>query len=189
MTDRVSGSISDLLPYPGRQGGRDMAVQLEANYDELRRIAAGFLQTERRNHTLQPTALVHEAYLRLASQRNSIAGTRTEFLAAASTVMRWILVDYARCHRARKRGSEYGRSPLAQALRAYEDRAGDLLALNDALQKMAAVNDRMSRIVELRFFGGMTMQEIADHLDIPLRTVERGWTMARAWLKDALSAE
>ena len=189
MATLMPEHISELLPDPRGAGGKGVVHQLQDNYDELRRLATFLLQGERVNHTLQPTALVHEAYLRLAAQKSQGPYTRTEFLAAAAVVMRRILVDYARWRRASKRGGGRAASSLDQAFWSYEERAGDLLAVDEALRRMASVNERMSRIVELRFFGGMTMAEIAQHLGVPLRTAERGWTMAKAWLMSALHAE
>ena len=189
MASLTPDDVSGLLPHPGGPHGEDVAGQLQANYDELRRLAAAILQAERSNHTLQPTALVHETYLRLVAQRNHGSYTWAEFVVAASTVMRRILVDYARFRQASKRGGGTRPSRLDQALCGYEDRAGDLVALDDALERLGAVNPRLSRIVELRFFGGMTMPEIAEQLGTPLRTVERGWTMAKAWLISALGPD
>jgi RNA polymerase sigma factor (TIGR02999 family) len=189
MANLTPECIAGALPDPAGLHRQDAVSQLQANYNELRHLAASFLQLDRRNHTLQPTALVHEVYLRLASQCRSGPYSRVEFLAAASTVMRRILVDYARLHRAAKRGSGQMRSRLDEALSMYEDRSYDLVALNDVLEAMASANERMSRIVQLRFFGGMTMREIAQHLRIPTRTVERDWTMAKAWLMCALGSD
>lgn len=158
-------------------------------YDELRSLASMFLGHERANHTLQPTALVHEAYMRLIGQRSVGWKDRAQFFAAAATVMRRILVDHARAQKALKRGGGRAQTPLDEAVAVFEERAVDLVALDEALSRLAEMDERKARVVELRFFGGLTVAETAKVVDAPLRTVEREWTLAKAWLKAELLRE
>lgn len=168
-------------------GSRDAIDQLLPRvYEELRGIAVNFLRSERNDHTLQPTALVHEAYLRLLNQRSVGWEDRTHFFAAAATVMRRILVDHARAHKAAKRGGGRRRTALDDAVALFEKRALDLVGLDQALEKLGKIDERKSRIVELRFFGGLTVDETSKVLDIRRRTVEREWTLAKAWLRGEL---
>lgn len=153
-------------------------------YDELRRRAASLLRGERVEHTLQPTALVHEAYLRLAEQHNLLFQNRAHFLCIAARMMRRILTNHAIARSAAKRGGDnVVRFTLDEALDFYEQRDLNLTAVNDALQELERVDQRQARIVELRFFGGMTVEEIADALGISPRTVKREWATAKHWLR------
>ena len=156
-------------------------------YDELKRQARGFLNRERADHTLQPTALVHEAYLRLVDQTVLNAGNRRHFFAIASRLMRQILVDHARQYKAEKRGGAARRFSLDEIEFLPAQTAGDLLALNDALEKLEAIDERKSRVVDMRFFGGMSEAEIAEVLDINEKTVRRDWQFAKLWLFRELS--
>src|SRR5258708_196763 len=149
-------------------------------------MAAGYLRRERRDHTLQPTALVHEAYLRLVDQSQVASQSRTQFFAVASNLMRQILVNHAERHRAIKRGSG-NKVDLDEAVSVIRQPQVDLLALNEALEKLARLNPRQSRIVELRFFGGLTEDEIAEVLEVSAITVKRDWRIARAALHSELS--
>jgi RNA polymerase sigma factor (TIGR02999 family) len=151
-------------------------------YDELRRIAVRHLKRERRGHTLQPTALVHEAYLRLVQQREPAWQSRAHFLNAAAQVMRRILVDYARARQTDKRAGVQAQVALEDALMTPDRRDLDLVALDDALLALAARDPRQSRIVELRYFGGLTTEEIAEVLGVSVATVAREWAVARLWL-------
>jgi RNA polymerase sigma factor (TIGR02999 family) len=155
-------------------------------YDELRRLASAYLGHERRDHTLQPTALVHEVYLRLVGQRCLGCEDRTQFFAAAATVMRRVLVDHARAKKASKRGGDQVKTALDAALACFEERAYNLIALEDALVRLAALDERKARVVELRFFGGLTVEETSRFLGVPVRTIEREWTLAKAWLRGQL---
>ncbi len=175
--------MTQLLDTLGHQSRDAVDVLWPVVYDELRGLAASFLQAERRDHTLDATSLVHEAYVKLANQRTAGWADRTEFLAVASKVMRRILVDHARSHRAAKRGGGVAKTPLDEAVDGFEERAGDLIALDDALQNLAKVDARKARVVELRFFGGLSLEEVTRVLGVSLRTVERDWTMAKAWLR------
>src|SRR5687767_3530248 len=151
-------------------------------YDELRRVASRYLRKERAGHTLQTTALVHEAYLKLVDQKNASWQNRVQFFAAAAQVMRHILVDYARSRRAFKRGGDYSRLSLDEAVISSKERDPDLLTLDEALNSLAAIDTQQSRVVELRVFGGLTVEETAEALGISPRTVKREWSMAKAWL-------
>jgi RNA polymerase sigma-70 factor (ECF subfamily) len=152
-------------------------------YDQLREIARVYLSRERRGHTLQPTALVHEAYLKLADQNRVQWQGKSHFLAVAATAMRRILVNHAKAHRALKRGGDLARLALDEALTEAQERSGDLIALDEALGELEHIDTEQVRIVELRFFGGLTALEAAEVLGISERTVFRQWLMARAWLK------
>jgi RNA polymerase sigma factor (TIGR02999 family) len=150
-------------------------------YKELRAVAHGYLKRERPGHTLQTTALVHEAYLRLADQRPLDAENRAHFIGVAARLMRQILVDYARSHRAAKRGPDR-KVELDAALAVAQMPKVDAVALDDALIDLAQVDKQQSRLVELRFFGGLTIEEAADVLGISRSTAKRDWNVAKAWL-------
>jgi RNA polymerase sigma-70 factor (ECF subfamily) len=151
-------------------------------YDELHRLARRYLRNERPGHTLQTTALVHEAYLKLVDQTNTSWQNRVQFFSAAAQVMRHVLVDYARSRRAFKRGGDYCRLSLDEAVISSEEKDPDLLTLNEALNGLAALDSQQSRVVELRVFGGLTVEETAEALGVSPRTVKREWSMAKAWL-------
>ncbi|HJU93565.1 MAG TPA: sigma-70 family RNA polymerase sigma factor [Pyrinomonadaceae bacterium] len=152
-------------------------------YVELRRLAAKYLRRERINHTLQPTALVNEAYLRLIDQRKVEWQSRAQFFGLAARLMRNILVDHARSHQAAKRGGQQLSVSLSRADRVSKEPAIDLVALHETLERLAAHDEQKGRIVELRFFGGLTIEETAEVLEISHATVERDWKLARAWLR------
>jgi RNA polymerase sigma factor (TIGR02999 family) len=156
-------------------------------YDELRRQARFYLSRERPEHTLQPTALVHEAYLRLVDQTVLKAENRTHFFGIASRLMHQILVDHARQKKAEKRGGAAQRLSLDDVDIAPEEAAGDILQLNEALERLEKTDERKSRVVEMRFFGGMKESEIAHILDINEKTVRRDWQFAKLWLYRELS--
>jgi RNA polymerase sigma-70 factor, ECF subfamily len=164
-------------------GDRDAAeLLIPLVYDELHRVAEHHLRLERPNHTLQPTALVHEAYLKLVAQRDADWQNKTHFCAVASQVMRRILVDYARGRLRAKRGGNSPKLPLEEAFVVAPDRCDELVALDEALERLAALDARQSRVVELRFFGGLTVDETATVLGISPKTVKREWSTAKAWL-------
>ena len=176
-------SISQLL-YEVSHGNRDAEAALMTQvYGELRRLARKYMRAERANHTLQATALVNEAYLRLMGQEGASWQNRAHFFAAAAQLMRHILVDHARAHRAGKRGGEQHQVTLTEGIAAEENKSVEVLALHEALEKLARLDERQARVVELHFFGGLTFTEIAYVLEASERTVKRDWTMARAWLK------
>ncbi len=155
-------------------------------YRELRHLAAYYMRSERRDHTLQPTALVHEAYLRLIDQRDLPGESRAHFFGVAASVMRRILIDHARAHRADKRGGRDVKVPLDEAPALAAENLGYLIEVDQALERLAALDPRQARIVELRFFGGLSIEEIANILDIGPRTVDRDWRLAKAWLRSEL---
>lgn len=157
-------------------------------YDELRRRAAAQLRRERRGHTLEPTALVHEAYLRLVDQRRVAWQNRAQFLAIASKMMRRVLIDRARARKRAKRLGERQQISIAQADPAIHPQAIDILDLDLALTKLEAFDPRKSQVAELRFFGGLSLEETGHALGVSLATVERDWQGARAWLFKTLSA-
>jgi RNA polymerase sigma factor (TIGR02999 family) len=183
----MTAEITQLLVSwsKGDQAAADALMPLV--YDELRRLANSYLRRERPNHTLQPTELVHEAYLRLIDQQSVSWQNRAQFFGLAATLMRHILVDHARRRRAAKRqGAAYTLS-LSQADRLSRQPEVNLLALDDALKALAAAKPRHSQIVELRFFGGLTIEETAAALGVSQATVERAWNFARAWLRREIS--
>lgn len=156
-------------------------------YDELRRIAARVLDRHPTVATLPPTALVHEAWMKLAGRPEALPHDgRQRFLAFASRLMRDVLVDHLRARGAAKRGGDLRRITLDDVASLFEERQLDLLALDEALTRLAAHDGQLARIVELRFFGGLTIAEAADELAVSTPTVERGWRLARAWLLEAL---
>jgi RNA polymerase sigma-70 factor, ECF subfamily len=174
-------------------GNRDPAELMPRVYDELRRLAASYLRHERPGQTLQPTALVHEAFLRLSHEKHQSWKDRTHFLAIAALSMRQILVQRARARHAQKRGGRdaeritLDESVLPAAGNREPGAAVDVLALDAALEKLAALDPQQARLVELRYFGGLTVEEAADALGISPATVKRHWALARAWLKKELS--
>ena len=169
-------------------GDRSGVDQLFADvYTELRALAARYLHRERKSHTLQPTALAHEAYLKLVGQTRVDWQGRAHFLAIAAQAMRQILVDHARRHRAAKRGGNRHRIALDDNLAIESSRNVDLLALEDALTKLTKLDPRQAQMIELRFFGGLSIAEVAKVMGTSKRSVEREWTMVRAWLRRELS--
>lgn len=186
MGSSASDHVVDLLQAARRGSQNAVDELLPLVYQELRGLATAHLGKERSDHTLQATALVHEAYLRMVGQRSAGWEDRTQFFAAASAVMRRVLVDHARARKAAKRGGGRQRSALDDVVTCFEERAYNLVALNEALERLATVDERMARVVELRFFGGLTVAEAATVVNVPQRTVERDWTLAKAWLRGEL---
>lgn len=158
-------------------------------YEELRRLASHYLSRERPGHTLQPTALVNEVYLRLIDQRRVDWRNRAQFLGIAASLMRRILVNYARDRGAAKRGGGAERVSLSLVPSPSGRSEVELIALEDALERLAALDERKGRVVELKFFGGLTVDEIAEVLQVSGATVEREWAFARAWLYDAIEGQ
>ena len=182
MKSTPSQDVTGLLRAWSR-GDREAAEKLvPLVYDALRRRAAWHLGRERRDHTLRPTALVHEVYLRLVGQREAAWENRAQFFAVAAQVMRRVLVEHARGRGARKRGGSRCRVALDETMLAAEPRDVDLLALEEALGELQALDPAKARIVELRFFAGLSLEETADVLGVSPATVTRGWRMAKAWL-------
>jgi RNA polymerase sigma-70 factor, ECF subfamily len=167
-------------------GNRDAVDELvPLVYAELRRLASSYLRSERVGHTLQPTALVHEAFLKLVRQ-DTHWQNRTHFFAMAANLMRRILVDYARSHKADKRGGIAEKVSLDDAFVFVKSRPNEMIALDEALEELAKIDARRSKVVELKFFGGLNHEEIAKILDVHVNTVLRDWNLARAWLKAEL---
>jgi RNA polymerase sigma-70 factor (ECF subfamily) len=182
MNVRPDASLK--LPSPPKPREVSLSKTL---YQELRRLAAGKMHYERGGHTLQPTALVNEAYLRLADYHDSMWKDRAKVLGVAAHVMRHILVDHARAHRADKRGAGAVQVTFDENLEITGRSAVDVLAVDEALMRLAGFDPRQAQILELHFFAGLTFEEIALQLGVSERTVKRDWTMARAWLRQELS--
>jgi RNA polymerase sigma-70 factor, ECF subfamily len=175
----------DLPRLPSSPLGHELAASL---YQELHRLAAGKMRFERGNHTLQPTALVNEAYLRLGGCSDSMWQDRARVLGTAANVMRHFLVDYARAHNAGKRGDGRLQVTLIEDVVAGPTVSTvDILAVDEALTRLAEFDPRQAQILEMHFFAGLTFEEIALQLSVSTRTVKRDWTMARAWLRQKLS--
>ena len=184
----VPGTVTTLLGA-WRQGDQAAFERLAPLvYDELRRRARHYLRSERPNHTLQPTALVHEVYLRMVKIDHVDWHDRVHFFAIAAQYMRRILVDSARARRYKKRGSGALNVTFDEALAVW-DRSPDLVALDDALDALALQDDRKARVVELRFFGGLTNEETGEALGVSTDTVTRDWQMAKLWLRRELKKE
>ena len=162
---------------------------MRAVYQELRRMADHYLRLERPDHTLQPTALVHEAYLRLIDQRKVSWQNRAQFFGVAAQMMRRILVDHARTKQRGKRGGAARKLSLDEVMNLSQGRAADLVALDDALKALAEIDPRKSQVVELRFFGGLSVEETAEVLDVSPQTVLRDWKMAKAWLYQEMTRQ
>lgn len=173
-----------------RDGDRSKVPRLaELVYDDLRRLAHHYMDHERPAHTLQPTALVHEAFLKLIDQTKVDWRGRSHFFAVGAEAMRRILVNYAKSRSRLKRGGGQRQIPLDEALTISLDEDEDVIAVDEALEKLATVDEQQAKIVELRFFGGLTIEETAEVLGLSKRTVEREWTACRAWLRRELASE
>ena len=186
MADNSSESVTRLLERA--QSGDDDAIDqlLPLLYAELRALAGGFLNNERPDHTLQPTALVHEVYLRLIKQSERGWANRAHFVGIAATAMRRILTDHARGRRAAKRGGNWHRVTLDRASAPFRDRDVDAIDLDEALTKLVKLDKRKGRVVELRFFGGLTNEQVAKVLGVSRKTIADDWTVARLWLRREL---
>lgn len=182
------GEVTNLLIQlkKGNQDAESRLVPLV--YEELRRLAGRYMRGERPGHTLQATALVHEAYLRLAGEREISWQNRAHFFAVAANLMRRILVDHARTKRAKKRGGDDQKVSFDEAVLVQPQASPQCLALDEALERLAKRDPRQARIVELRYFGGLSEQEAAEVLGISTRTVKRDWNVARAWLYQELNS-
>ena len=180
--------ISDLLATSGYWRSAQLDELAPLVYDELRQLAHRYMRSERPDHTLQTTALVNEAYLRLADQMNPQWQDRTHFFAVAARMMRHILVDYARGRQRVKRGAGGVKVELSEEALVTETQAEQVVDLNDALERLAELDRRASQVVELKYFGGMNYDEIAEVLTISSITVRRDWEFAKAWLHKDLAA-
>jgi RNA polymerase sigma factor (TIGR02999 family) len=183
----VSKQVTQLLVdwRNGRKEALDLLTSLV--HGELRKLAAGYLARERSAATLQPTALVNEAYIRLVAQDMPDWQSRAHFFGVAAHLMRQILVDHARKQRSQKRGAGQAKVSIDEALSASPERGASLIALDDALAALAKIDERKAKVIELRFFGGLNIEETAEALGISPATVKRDWTWARAWLYRRLS--
>ena len=182
------GDITQMLIAYSEGDRKALDELLPLVYDELRRIAGSYLSRERADHTLQPTALVHEAYMRLVSQRRANWRNRAQFLGLAAQMMRRVLVNHAVARRAEKRGSGGEKVPLDYVTIFFAEQNLDVLALDEALAQLTEIDEQKSRIVELKFFGGLTTEEIAEVTGKSTRTVERELTIARGWLYKTLES-
>jgi len=187
MATSGSPQITQLLLAWGKGDQAALEELMPLVYDELRKVAARFLRRQRPGHTLQTTALVNEAYLRLIDSNRVQWQNRAHFFAVSATLMRRILVDFARERQNLKRGGAAELVPLDEALVVAPERGADLLALDEALNRLAALNPRQAQVVELRYFGGLSEEEAAEALKVSLRTVQRDWNLARLWLYRELS--
>jgi RNA polymerase sigma factor (TIGR02999 family) len=194
----VSHTLKDLAVSPqgdvtlllaqwkeGDRGALDAATRIV--YGELRKIADGYLKREHDGHTLQPTALIHEAYLLLIKEQGSSFENRRKFFAFAARIMRQILVDHARSSAAAKRGAGLTRVPLNEAVDFVPDHAHEFLDLNEAIDHLARLSPRKAQVIELRYFGGLNVEETAQMLEVSIATVSREQRMAEAWLSHAMS--
>jgi RNA polymerase sigma-70 factor, ECF subfamily len=165
------------------RGDRDAASKLiPVVYGELRRLAGSYMRRERQDHTLQATALVHEAYLKLVEQRSVNWQGRAHFYGVAAQLMRRILIDHARAHLRQKRGGEQKKVSLDEAYIFSEQQSAELLAVDEALERLARLDARQARVVELRFFGGLSVEEAAEVLGVSPKTIKRDWSVAKTWL-------
>lgn len=191
MSEQVRGEVTQILVRieSGDEAARDELLSLA--YEELRSMAAGMMRRERSDHTLQPTAVVNEAVLRLLGEEGlQNVRSRAYFFGVMATAMRRVLVDHARRRDSQRRGGGQRKKSLELAIDQAEGELGvDLVALDDALQRLGAVSGRQAEIVTLRYFGGLSMPEIAEHLDVSLSTIEKDWKVARAWLRRELAAD
>ncbi|HEY7502337.1 MAG TPA: sigma-70 family RNA polymerase sigma factor [Vicinamibacterales bacterium] len=186
MADAPSHDVTRLLAR-WKEGDEAALQQLvPIVHDELRRLARRQMAGERPGHTLQPTALVNEAYLRLVNLKQMQWQDRAHFFAMGARLMRRILVDFARSRRYQKRGGGAKQVSFTQAIEVAEGQPADVVALNDALEALAAVDERKSQVVELRFFGGLSVEETAEVLNVSRETVKRDWTFAKMWLRRQL---
>lgn len=182
----AEAGVTQLLARWTRGDGGALDALMPVVYAELRKIAAAYLRRERSGHTLQPTALVHETWLRLVKQDPSSFENRKQFFAVTAHLMRQILVDHARGVRAEKRGGGRVKTTLSGLLDYSAERADEFLALDEALDKLARVSPRKSQVIELRYFGGLNVEEMADFLGVSIATISREQRMAEAWLGHAI---
>ena len=190
MEPASSGRVTELLLQWGKGDRKALEAALPLVYKELRRRARYCLRKQRPNHTLQSAELVHEAYLRLAGEQSLQLENRAHFVAVAAQLMRWILVDYERNRRASKRGSGVARLTLDHNIPSpgwRQEKAVDLLALDEALHKLAQLDSQQSRIIELRYFGGLSIEDTSKFLGVSTATVKRSWASARALLLREMS--
>jgi RNA polymerase sigma-70 factor, ECF subfamily len=182
LSQKGSDSVTELLIELSNGDRKAVDLLLPVIYDELRNLAANYLRRERPDHTLQPTALVHEAYLRLVDQTRVNWHNRAHFFGVAAQIMRRLLVDHARKYNTAKRSQDFERLSPHENINRPHQRSARLIALDDALQKLTALDQQKARLVELRYFGGLSIEETAEVMDISPARVEREWRFAKAWL-------
>ena len=187
MPEDLQGDVTQLLAQWGLGDRAALDAATRIVYAELRKIAESYLQRERSEHTLQPTALINEAYLRLVKEEHPSFDNRKKFLAFAARLMRQVLVDHARAAGANKRGGGFAKIPLNEAVDFVPDRACEFLALNEALDSLARLSPRKAQVIELRYFGGLNVEETAEMLDVSIATISREQRMAEAWLSHAMT--
>jgi RNA polymerase sigma-70 factor (ECF subfamily) len=187
MKEALSAEVTQVLTDCVDLYGASLDELIPIVYDELRRLARHYLKNERAGHSLQPTALVHEVYLRLIGQKNVRWRSRAHFFSVAAQMMRRILIDHAKGLQRNKRGAGAIKLSLHEVTIPADGGAIDMIALDEALTKLSIIDPRKSRVVELRYFGGMSVEETAEILGVSHKTVMREWTMARAWLYRELS--
>jgi RNA polymerase sigma factor (TIGR02999 family) len=190
MSDQAPNEITQML-IELTDGNQEVVNQILPHiYDELKRLASSYLRRERVNHTLQPTALVHEAYMKLIDQKRVHWQNRAHFFGIAAQVMRRILMDHARKHQADKRGGEAEKLPIEEEILVVShEKSAELIALDDALQTLASMDEQKAKIVELRYFGGLSIEETAEVMGVSVPTINRQWRMAKAWLYSQIAAE
>ena len=189
MTTQPQQDVTQLLDAAGQGDSAARNALLALVYDELRALSRQHLQFERPDHTLQATALAHEAYIRLARPQEKGWANRGHFFAACATAIRRILVEHARARNTQKRGGERRQLPLTASSLVAEDPQFDIIALDDALARLSQLDPQRAKVVELRFFGGMTVHETAAHMELSVPTVVRYWRLAKAWLYRELSGQ
>ncbi|MBK7996193.1 MAG: sigma-70 family RNA polymerase sigma factor [Blastocatellia bacterium] len=187
MSAPLPGEVTQLLKRWSDGDKTALESIMLVLYDDLRKLASRYLKNERKDHTLQPTALVHESFLRLVKEQDINWESRAHFLAVAAQIMRHILVDYARSRKADKHGGQMTRLVFDESFDKPAEEDFDLIKLDDALIYLAKLNPTHSQIVEMRFFGGMTIDEIATVVGVSSRTVDRSWLMAKTWLYQELT--
>ena len=186
MSAKLGG---DLMLIPGRASDGEKQIEgelLTLVYDELRQVASRLMRRERSDHTLSPTGVVHEAVLRLLGDVNYAAFDRNYLQAAAARAMREVLIDHARRRAADRRGGGWRRVPIDAVVDYFEAQSLDIMAVHEALDKLAVIDERLSQVITLRYFGGMTVPEVAKALGVSVVTVERDWRLGRAWLRGQL---
>jgi RNA polymerase sigma factor (TIGR02999 family) len=182
LSQQRADNVTELLIELSKGDREVVDLLLPVIYDELRKLAANYLRRERPDHTLQPTALVHEAYIRLVDQTRANWQNRAHFFGVAAQIMRRLLVDHARKHNAEKRGQAFQKLSLDENIDRAVDRTAELIALDDALKALAELDEQKARMVELRYFGGLSIEETADVLGVSPVTIKRHWRFAKAWL-------
>ncbi len=182
MSEHPADGVTKLLIDLSNGDREAVDLLLPVIYDELRKLATNYLRRERPDHTLQPTALVHEAYMRLIDQTRVNWQNRAHFFGVAAQIMRRLLVDHARKHNAEKRGQDFQKLSLDENIDRAVERSAELIALDDALKALSVLDEQKARMVELRYFGGLSIEETADVMGVTPTTIKRHWRLARAWL-------